>query len=186
MRITRQQVAKVLAVVDKGLTHGLGDPKPGKMCVEAAVCYAFGESHNDQPRCVDPVVSALKIILNDKDAWPSDKARAKGLRRLAIAQLGTRGMAAFRDYMKFSEMVVIRDIYCKLNPECDRDELYIPTLEAGIEMVLELGHDDDRRHRNIRILCEAFVRVMIRLKTPGSKYLDEFTVEPKFRGFKWQ
>lgn len=90
MKITRELAQKVLAVVDKGLSEGLGDPIPGKMCVEAAVCYALGEDHDDKPSCVANAVRSVKIYLNDSD-WPSKKARAQGLRRLAIAQLGSKG-----------------------------------------------------------------------------------------------
>ena len=33
---------KVLKTVDAGLCSGKGAPEPGKMCVEAAVCFALG------------------------------------------------------------------------------------------------------------------------------------------------
>ena len=82
--------AKVLEIVDAGLVYGLGDPEPGKMCVEAAVCYAMGLPHGDQPNCVAPSLRGFKIRLNDA-AWSSPAARAKGLRRLAVAQLGSAG-----------------------------------------------------------------------------------------------
>jgi hypothetical protein len=79
---------KVLEVVDKGLVKGLGKPTPGQMCVEAAVCYAMGLPHSDEPSCVSRAVRALKIGLNDSN-WSSTQARAKGMRRLAVAQLGS-------------------------------------------------------------------------------------------------
>lgn len=85
----------VLALVDKGLVSGLGDPVPGQMCVEAAVAYASGEDHNDNPSCVNPKLASVKIALNDDCGWESDKARAKGLRRVAIAQLGSKGKLNF-------------------------------------------------------------------------------------------
>jgi hypothetical protein len=40
--ITRDIATKVLETVDAGLVSGVGEPKPGLMCVEAAVCYALG------------------------------------------------------------------------------------------------------------------------------------------------
>lgn len=89
--ITREVARKVLATVDAGLVNGLGKPLPGKMCVEAAVCYALGLPHSDDPKCVAPALRTLKISLNDLK-WSSPKARAKGLRRLAIAQLGSAGV----------------------------------------------------------------------------------------------
>jgi hypothetical protein len=84
----REVAVKVLGVVDKGLCHGVGKPVPGQMCVEAAVCYAMGLPHGDDPSCVSPALRHYKIRLNDS-AWSSNEARARGLRRLAVAQLGS-------------------------------------------------------------------------------------------------
>lgn len=80
---------RVLAVVDQGLVRGMGKPKPGKMCVEAAVCFAMGQSHNDAPRCVNAEVRDFKIRLNDRSGWSSTISRGHGMRALAIAQLGS-------------------------------------------------------------------------------------------------
>lgn len=90
MIITREVAAKVLSVVDAGLSKGLGKPTPGNMCVEAAVCYAIGLPHSDDPQCVSPALRSLKININDRN-WSSKVARAAGMRRLAIAQLGSKG-----------------------------------------------------------------------------------------------
>jgi hypothetical protein len=87
--LTREIAEKVLSVVDAGLVFGLGKPVPGSMCVEAAVCYALGMAHDDDPRCVNKHIRSVKINLNDSE-WSSDKARAKGLRKLSILQLGTK------------------------------------------------------------------------------------------------
>ena len=79
---------KVLTTVDAGLCSGLGTQVPGQMCVEAAVCFALGLPHGDEPPCVGRAVRRFKIRLNDSH-WPSNEARAAGMRRLAIAQLGS-------------------------------------------------------------------------------------------------
>ena len=88
MEITREVARKVLSLVDMGLTRGKGEPEPGKMCIEAVVCYALGMPHGDQPICVAPSLREFKIGLNDAD-WSSNAARAAGLRRLALVQLGS-------------------------------------------------------------------------------------------------
>ena len=90
IKITREVAAKVLSVVDAGLVKGLGEAGPGKGCVEAAVCYALGLPHGDDPQCVAPALRSFKIRLNDSN-WSSEKARANGLRRLALVQLGSAG-----------------------------------------------------------------------------------------------
>lgn len=88
---TQQTAVKILELLSHGLTSGLGAPEPGKMCVEAAVCYAMGLPHSDEPPCVAPAVRTLKIGLNDA-TWSSNIARAQGLKRLAIAQLGSESI----------------------------------------------------------------------------------------------
>jgi hypothetical protein len=58
------------------------------MCVEAAICYALGYEHGDQPKCVANCIRTYKIAINDVK-WSSNAARAVGMRRAAIAQLGS-------------------------------------------------------------------------------------------------
>ena len=86
--ITRDIAKKVVETVDQGLSSGLGKPVPGQMCVEAAVCFAMGLPHGDNPHCVGAAVRAYKIRLNDAQ-WSSNAARAAGMRRVAVAQLGS-------------------------------------------------------------------------------------------------
>ena len=88
INITQELVTKLLHTVDQGLVKGVGKPVPGQMCVEAAVCYALGMEHGDQPNCVDAALRQYKITLNDS-IWSSNTARASGMRRLAVLQLGT-------------------------------------------------------------------------------------------------
>jgi hypothetical protein len=88
MRLTRKHARKVLEVVDAGLVSGLGVAVPGKMCVEAAICYALDMPHGDQPSCVAACLRRYKIRINDA-SWSSNAARTAGMRRAAIAQLGS-------------------------------------------------------------------------------------------------
>lgn len=90
--LTEDLVKRVIQVVDKGLTAGEGKPIPGQMCVEAAVAYAFGEPHSDHPKCVSEAVRNVKIGLNDVEGWGTSRTRAAGLRRVAVAQLGSEGV----------------------------------------------------------------------------------------------
>jgi len=103
MKITKTIAKKVLAVVDEGLVYGLGNNKPGEMCVEAAVCFALGLPHSDNPPCVGVAVRSFKIRLNDS-SWSSDEARAKGMRKLAVAQLGSDVI----DQKEFSKRLAIK------------------------------------------------------------------------------
>ena len=86
--VNKRLARKYLGIVDCGLTSGMGEPEPGKFCVEAALCFALGMEHGDEPKCVGSAVRQFKMCLNDS-GWSNNKARAKGLRRAAIAQLGS-------------------------------------------------------------------------------------------------
>ena len=103
IEINETVARKLLTVVDAGLSHGMGDPTPGNMCIEAAVCYALGMPHSDDPKCVARLrrsaLRRLKIRLNDS-AWSSKTARAKGMRRLALAQLGSAGVLDEAEFVK--------------------------------------------------------------------------------------
>jgi len=105
--ITLDQARKVLEVVDVGLCGGIGNPVPGQMCVEAAVCFALGQPHGDEPECVNAAVRWFKIVLNDSK-WSSNQARAQGMRRLAIGQLGTNDPSF--DEKKFIDVLVEQTI----------------------------------------------------------------------------
>src|SRR5271157_2103519 len=95
--ITEEVAKRVIEVVDAGLASGVGFPIPGQMCVEAAVCYALGLPHGDDPGCVAPALRTLKIRLNDSN-WSSPASRAAGMRRLAVAQLGSYGVLAEKEF----------------------------------------------------------------------------------------
>ena len=107
MEITRELAIKVRNIVDAGLVKGVGVQVPGQMCVEAAVCYAMGLPHSDKPPCVAPAIRQLKIQLNDS-AWSSDKARGTGMRRLALAQLGSAGVVDGVDFVRRVVEMTIR------------------------------------------------------------------------------
>ncbi len=105
--ITKDVVIKLLGIVDAGLTNGLGVQEPGRFCVEAAVCYALGLPHGDDPLCVAPALRSLKIRLNDS-RWSSDQARAKGLRRLAVIQLGSKGHLNAKEFATRCAVLAIK------------------------------------------------------------------------------
>jgi hypothetical protein len=105
MEINEALATKVLEAVSHGLVKGLGVQEPGKMCVEAAVCYAMGLPHGDEPTCVGSAVRSYKIRINDSQ-WTSDKARADGMRRVAIAQLGSESI----DQLVFAKRVAVLNI----------------------------------------------------------------------------
>lgn len=125
MKITKEIVQKLLDTVDQGLVQGLGEPIPGQMCVEAAVCYALDLPHNDNPKCVDMALRKYKIALNDGQ-WSSNAARANGMRRLAVLQLGT---SEGFDTHYFAEELALRTVNILL-PKILSDSGYTDFSEA--------------------------------------------------------
>src|SRR3989442_1060627 len=95
--ITRETAQKVRDLVDVGLVSGLGNQKPGEMCIEATVCFVLGLPHGDDPGCVAQSLRWLEIRLNES-AWSSMQARGQGLRRLAVAQLGSAGVLDDKEF----------------------------------------------------------------------------------------
>ena len=113
---------KVLTKFDEALGRGLcvgAGSQNGQMCIEAAICYALNLPHGDNPECVDHAVRAFKIRLNDSQRWTSPASRAKHLRALGIAQIGSKGVV---DSKEFSSRLVKSTIQ-KLIPVLFR-ELY--------------------------------------------------------------
>jgi hypothetical protein len=54
MDITRQHAERIVGLLEHGLVSGVGVPEPGKMCVEALVCFALGLPHGDDPAASRP------------------------------------------------------------------------------------------------------------------------------------
>lgn len=85
---TQKIAEKIIHLCSFGLVKGLGEQKEGKMCIEAVVNFALGLPHSDNPPCIGEEIRKVKIALNDCD-WSSNDARGKGMRKLAVAQLGS-------------------------------------------------------------------------------------------------
>jgi hypothetical protein len=103
--VNRELAIKVRDVVSHGLVCGLGIRKIGEFCVEAAVCFAMGLPHSDNPTCVSPAVRGWKIRVNDAQ-WSSKQARGNGMMKVAIAQLGSNTI----DEVKFAKQVSLGTI----------------------------------------------------------------------------
>jgi hypothetical protein len=192
--ITEEIARTVLNVVRKGLTSGLGDPTPGKMCVEAAVRFATGESHGDNPSCVLRPISSEKIALNDLEGiWDTNKQRAQSLAPLAIAQLGTKKWpyavrkkfysalkAAKREY--FTGAIVGHFANSKYRTDLrsleDNGETVKSFIESNRNALNKVYFDsyhlyatrEDRR-KVMDGWIAVFTKVLKKFKSPGSKFL---------------
>jgi hypothetical protein len=172
--INEKVVKNLIKTIKPGLSCGLGKPKPGQMCVEAAVCYAMGMDHNDQPECVAPAVRDAKIALNDMKDWPSKKARAQGLLKVAIAQLGSdRVIKDFNnDFERELSRQLARLIFASL---LNNDKTYDDAIKF-----FKYGVDDSaegmfeylpKGHKYLLLAAEALLNTLKKFKSPGCRYL---------------
>lgn len=201
LKLTKRHARKVLKVVDAGLCYGKGEPIPGQMCVEAAVCFALGEPFSDEPSCVSPTLRQLKINLNDK-AWSSNQARAKGLRRIAIAQLGTKDTLDEIEFMRrVAKTTIQKTVPAAIRlatdkvPEPHKSNMLAAALRCEQEGTEEAAREANKVTRAYytaasasasasaaayaaaydKVLsqyAEDVVQILIDMKTPGSKWLD--------------
>lgn len=188
-RITKKLVMELTTTVDAGLCNGKGVRKPGEMCVEAAVCYAMGLPHGDRPTCVAACVREFKIRLNDS-RWSSNKARAKGLRRIAVAQLGSEGVVDPKKFCALLAEQTIRQIVplsmrsaAKVNPKF-ADKLEAAAVrcekegtEAASRAAREVAADaayaatDAERDRILSLKADIGVEVLRACGSPGCEWL---------------
>jgi hypothetical protein len=146
MEITREIAVKVRDVVAAGLVSGMGEQKPGEMCVEAAVCYALGLPHGDDPGCVSQPLRQLKMRLNDAQ-WSSPKARADGLRRLALAQLGSAGVLDDAEFVRcVAEMTIRKAVPIVLRAAAKRNAKHADALEAAAVRCEQEGTRQAAKH----------------------------------------
>lgn len=157
MKITQAIVDKLNALLDKGLCHGASHFTQITFCVQQAVDIAIHEGHkvcaSDNPaECVNEHVRSLGLRLNDqKQCWTSSKARAEGLRRFAIAELGSQGVVDGQEF--FGNL---NKRYNAKYPDRESFQYYWLKTEADACEVAEMA-----------------VQTLIELKSPGAAYLDK-------------
>jgi hypothetical protein len=189
LKVTRTLAKRVLKVVDAGLSVGVGDPVPGRMCVEAAVNYAMGLPHGDEPPCVAEPVRTLKINLNDHEGWADDQSRAKGLRALAIAQLGSntlsdvefihrllplaRHLAKMQNQpmgplglARFKDQIAGVD---RENNRGDDGENLGGEIDLAIDYFMYLVPSNEK---GLKYVANAVTKILVKMGSPGAEFLD--------------
>jgi len=131
MEITRALAEKVRDTVMAGLVSGVGVAELGKMCVEAAVCYSLGLPHGDDPGCVAQSLRRIEITLNEA-SWSSKEARAAGLLRMALVQLGSAGVLDEGEFVRrVVDITIRRSVPLALRAAARRNPAHAVALEAA-------------------------------------------------------
>ena len=161
-------VEKFDSILSKGLSHGLGNPD-SQVCIEAAICQTLGLPHGDDPGCVSVAVRYFKIKLNDSE-WSSPAARAKGLRDLGIAQLGSKGVVDDYEFSKLVAEKTIRILVPKIfrlvfsdNEICLAAALRCE--QEGTEAAANAAYD--ARDEYLTLMAIIALDVLRELKSPG-------------------
>jgi hypothetical protein len=186
-------------ILKKGLSDGICDSK-GRVCIEAAVCIATGDTPisaykslrgngyedkydaeyelSDRPTCVDVGVASFKVGLNDV-AWSSPQARAKGLYDLGIAQLGTKSRKNFGErFINAIHKTFSQAASQYLTEDQMRDYRVNRSSSYDLADIADnLDRAGIRRHRLEkdffkRLLASTAVNVLRKLNAPGVKWLD--------------
>lgn len=151
--ITQQMVQNLLGYVKKGFCNGAGEVSDGQFCVQQAVNMAttMEAETSDGPNCVHKEFNCLGINLNDME-WRGPKTRAKGLKRLAVAEMGTEEWSAdkirkfktmFRERLgiiatfRCSDIATLAQEYLARHDETDEERSKVANIAANI--IQELG-----------------------------------------------
>jgi len=149
--------------IDQGLCAGLNSDS-GQVCIEAAISLALGEGLRDEPSCVHPRIRELTINLNDNE-WSSSEARAQGLYKLGLAQLGTRVGDKYSKYSEIENLMRDKIIKRKVLP-------VLKTIYTEPQYQEELAKFEDRsdllRLRNFTTFCKQRFAIVIGLDSLNS------------------
>ena len=94
----KEIIPKFDEILSRGLCRGIGT-LDGQMCIEAAVCASMDLPFGDEPECVATSVRSYKIRINDAK-WESAYTRAKALRDIGIAQIGSKNIIDDDEFVK--------------------------------------------------------------------------------------
>ncbi len=138
MMIMEGHAREVVCVVSKGLGTGFTSyPVIGEMCVEVAICHALGLPHSDHPVCVGDDVRQFSLTINDSPWWYGADDRAKGLKRFAVAQLGSDA--------------IDQNEFCDL--------LYVGGIKAMLPIVIRYQMADAHHASAVKALCRRIARL---------------------------
>lgn len=162
VKVTRDFVRGLVRSIRKGLVGGLGNGGDGEMCVQHAVSRAEGWNRpSDRPTCVDSDLRDVGIMINDA-GWSSRGARAKGLQRFAIAELGTRSKGFYFSYLLFQN--ALQEWGNKrFGARC-----FGPFYLMEVVATIRIGPERDALLTEFANAC---ADVLEGMKTPGSAYL---------------
>jgi hypothetical protein len=143
------------------------------MCIEAAIACAMDLPFNDEPTCVEPAVRAFKIALNDSSRWSSPEVRAKALRNIGIAQIGSAVVVDGNEFAKRLAEKTIRIIIphifnfvFKDNPAC-----LAAAERCRLEGTKDAAYAAANADEILTMSANIALEILQELKSPGCEWL---------------
>jgi hypothetical protein len=175
MKITITHISNLLKLFECGLINGAGQDV-NHFCVQQAVHRVLdGELENplkdDQPPtwCVNGHIISFGIYLNDQgNYWHSNQARAKGLQRFAIAELGSSKIKPSDFYKKLAIKLAAR---MSQDREWPMDWQNFPMSNDIIKDFMIWDIEGINKNDQLTWLANAAADVLMELGTEGSQFL---------------
>jgi hypothetical protein len=168
MKITIDHIMNLLGLFEKGLINGAGQTV-NHFCVQQAVHRVLDDdlenpTKNDHPPtwCVNDEIIAFGINMNDQQGWHSNKLRAKGLQRFAIAELGSSKINHVQFYERLAKKLA--SVMSK-----NWEEFYLGNEIIDQFMLHKIGGMD--KNDRLTWLANAAADVLMELGTEGSQFL---------------
>jgi hypothetical protein len=167
MTITKEHVQNLIHLLTFGLIHGAGSEYEAhkKFCVQQAVHKVIRgdlESYrNDHPAgCINEELLSFGIRLNDHGGWKDNQRRAAGLKRFAIAEMGTAQGESNFSMSTFNKKL------------CEKLQIGGGYGHEIIDLYLRSVSDSKESTNNkLTHIANASADVLKEMETPGSKFL---------------
>jgi hypothetical protein len=168
MNITIDHIMNLLKLFEGGLINGAGHDV-NHFCVQQAVHRVMDNDlknphKSDHPPqwCVHGEITKFGIIMNDTQGWSSNKARARGLQRFAIAELGSSKVSGREFFKRLAK---------KIAQKVNKDWQNFPLAESIVEEFMYCKIPCVGPNEQLTWLANAAADVLMELGTQGSEFL---------------
>lgn len=168
MKITLTHINNLLKLFECGLVNGAGHDV-NHFCVQQAVHRVLdddlknADKSDDPPTwCVQSHIRNFGVHMNDAEGWNGNKGRAEGLKRFAIAELGSGKISAHDFYARLS---------AKLASVLSKDPDEFSYDDTIVEQFMQHKIGGMSRNDRLTHLANAAADVLMELGTEGSQFL---------------
>lgn len=168
MKITLTHINNLLKLFECGLVNGAGNDV-NHFCVQQAVHRVLDNALDDPTKsdkpptwCVREDIRSFGIHLNDEDGWKSNERRAAGLKRFAIAELGSTEVKPSVFFKKLAE---------RLATMVDHEAQLFSHDSSIINEFVTCSISGMTKNDKLTRVADAAADVLMELGTEGSQFL---------------